>query len=231
MYAQEVNRMSVQAQTAMSAVTVTTLGASNLIAWASSFDAAAVAGTITILGLAGIGIITRAIKEISKSRSEAWADRVRLEMQIQADQEKLNAGSLTGQIKDLTKLVTELKDDNARVKADLAESDADRKERDDHHIEREAFLLERVNDANSKAHEIRNKLSTDILARDVKIQELEAARDAKFHEFEEEIKRLRLEIERLSALLAERADSQDKRIDDNAAAIQTLSEQRAGDAA
>lgn len=144
--------------------------------------------------------------------------------------EEYNRGSLTGQIKDLTEMVADLKDDNARVKADLAESDIDRKERDERHIEREKFLLKRVDDANAKAHEIRNQLNADILSRDARIIEIEASRDAKFNEFEEEIKRLRLEVARLSTLLADRADAQDKRIEDNTAGIKAL-EARTGDAA
>jgi predicted nucleic acid-binding Zn-ribbon protein len=88
------------------------LATSNGMSWLSGPNVGLVATGITVLGLALIGLRVHAIEKISKAEANAWADRVRLEMQIQADREKLEAGSLTGQIKQLQKTVEE---DRART--------------------------------------------------------------------------------------------------------------------
>lgn len=203
-----------------------------------SLSVSTVVGAITVAVLAICGmivaispVIANAIIKFAQTIGPAVAE-------LQKQREEIKKGTYTGQIEELKEMITELKEDYAKAKEDLAQSEAERAERDKRYAEREQASQEReerLEDSLQKArkglHEIRDKLGTDILARDVKIMELEASRDAKFQEFEEEIKRLRSEIERLSALLAAQAASQDKRIEDNAAAIQTLSEQRAGDAA
>ena len=149
---------------------------------------------------------------IAKAIREGFPPIIAALNDLRKQLEETRKSTYTGQIDELKEMISDLKQDLGDAR------------------DREARLDDSLQHARKSLHEIRDSLSTDILARDVKIQELEVARDAKFHEFEEEIKRLRLEIERLSALLAERADAQDKRIDDNTADIKAL-EERAGDAA
>jgi hypothetical protein len=115
--------------------------------------------------------------------------------------EEAKKSTYAGKIDDLTEMVTDLKQDLQDAR------------------DREARLEDSLKKARESLHEIRNKQQDDILARDTKIMELEA-----------EIKLLRAEVNRLTHLLEERADAQDKRIEDNTADIKAL-EQRAGDAA
>ncbi len=202
------------------------VAAAAVSAHANDYGFSAFVGGITLAIGATCTMIVVVSPMMAKAIREGFPPIITALNDLRKQFEEAKKSTYTGQIDELkemtahqNKLLADLKEDNARVKRDLAESDADRKERDERHIEREAFLLKRIDDANAKAHEIRNKLGTDILARDVKIQELE-----------EVINNLRLEIVRLTQIIEDRTDAQDKRIEDNTADIKAL-EQRAGDAA
>lgn len=190
------------------------------------YSASAIVGWVSVAILAICTMVVTVAPLIANAIVKAGESIIPAIGDFKRRLEEVSKSTYTGQIDELkemteqqNKLLADLKEDNARVKRDLAESDADRKERDERHVEREAFLLKRIDDANAKAHEIRNKLGTDILARDVKIQELE-----------EVINNLRLEIARLTKIIEDRTDAQDRKIADNAAGIKAL-EERAGDAA
>lgn len=193
--------MSESAQTAMSAVTVTALSGANLLAWASSFDAAAVAGTITILGLAGIGIVTRAIKEISKARSEAWADRIRLEQQIAADQEKLNENSLGRKIATLQAAI----DEGNRGTEDLKQ---------------------RVEDANKKLHEAANERNVESLRHHEEIERLTKQLQLTTRQLEETNEELHAARAENKALLA-KIELMQRQVTENSQDIKALNEQKA----
>lgn len=187
------------------------IAAAVVSAQSNDYGFSAIVGGITVAITATCTMIVVVAPLIAKSIREGFPPIITALNDLRRQFEEAKKSTYTGQIDELKELLADLKEDNARVKADLAESEIDRKERDERHVEREKFLLERVNDANSKAHEIRNKLNADILTRDAKILELEDV-----------INKLRIEIARLTKLLAERADAQDRKIEDNAVAIDKI---------
>jgi chromosome segregation ATPase len=187
------------------------LAAAAVSAQANDYGFSAIVGGITLAIGATCTMIVVVSPMIAKSIREGFPPIITALNDLRKQFEEAKKSTYTGQIDELKELLADLKEDNARVKADLAESEADRKARDERHIEREAFLLERVNDANSKAHDIRNKLNADILTRDAKILELEGV-----------IESLRVEVARLTKLLEERAVVQDRKIEDNAVAIDKI---------
>lgn len=161
--------MSSQEQTTFGVVSVVSYVGTNILAWASSFDAGTVATSFTLLSLAGIAAYSRLakaqgerkaeenrleaarkaeetrleverIRETEKARAEAWADRVRLETQVRLDQEKLEANSLNGQIKLLTAKV----DEGNR----------------------------RTEDANKKLHDAANERQTEVNRHHIEVQQL-----------------------------------------------------------
>lgn len=202
-------------------------GAAAVSVQTNDYGYSAFVGGITLaIGATCTGIVFVS-PMIAKAIREGFPPIIAALNDLRKQLEETRKSTYTGQIDELkemtehqNKLLADLKEDNARVKRDLAEADADRKERDERRIEREEFLLKRVDDANAKAHEIRNQLNLDISLKNEKIVELEGV-----------INSLRLEVARLTKIIEDRADAQDKRIDDNAAAITALNEQRAGDAA
>lgn len=115
--------------------------------------------------------------------------------EVKKQLEEISKGTYTGQIEELKEMVTDLKGDLGDAR------------------ERESRLEASLDKARRSLHEIRDKQSEDILSRDVKIQELEG-----------EIKSLRLEVLRLTNLLADRSDAQDRKIQDNADSISRILE-------
>lgn len=186
--------MSSTEQTAYAVVSAAGYVGSNILAWASSFDAGAFATGFTLVSLVGIGAYSKLakakaeikaeenrleaarkaeetrleadrIREVEKAKSEAWADRVRLETQVRIDQEKLEANSLNGQIKVLTAKI-----DASNVLA--------------------VELQQRIEDANKKLHEAANERQNEVYRHHAESQTLMA----QVSELREENRRLMAQI-------------------------------------
>lgn len=200
----------------------------------NDYGFSAFVGGITLAIGATCTMIVVVSPMIAKAIREGFPPIIAALNELRKQFEETRKSTYTGQIDELkemtehqNKLLADLKEDNARVKEDLAEANERAAERDKKYAEREQLALEReerlednLEKARQSLHEIRKQQNADILTRDDKIIELEGV-----------IQSLRDEVARLTNLLEERSANQDKRIDDNAAAIQTLNEQRAGDAA
>lgn len=200
------------------------LGANLAAAYASvqsgDFSISALAGGITVAIIAICGTIV-AVSPVIAGAITKFAQTVGPALlELQKQREEIKKGTYTGQIEELKEMLTELKEDYAEAKEELAKSEAERAERDKKYAEwerasqeREERLEESLQKARKGLHEIRDKLGTDILARDVKIMELE-----------EVINNLRLEIVRLTKIIEDRTDAQDRKIADNTADIKSLAE-------
>ena len=138
---------------------------------------------------------------IAKAIREGFPPIIAALNDLRKQLEETRKSTYTGQIDELKEMISDLKQDLTDAR------------------DREARLEDSLKKARLSLHEIRDKQNEDIMNKDVKILELEG-----------EIKRLRDEIARLTTIIEDRADAQDKRIDDNTADIKAL-EQRAGDAA
>lgn len=187
--------MSSQEQTTFGVVSVVSYVGTNVLAWASSFDAGAVATSFTVLSLAGIAAYSNWVKargrqmaeetrleadrirEVERAKAEAWADRVRLETQVRLDQEKLEANSLNGQIKVLTAKI-----DESNVRA--------------------VELQQRIEDANKKLHEAANERQNEVYRHHEESQMLMA-----------QVSDLREENRRLMAQIAARVQANTVAVD------------------
>jgi phage host-nuclease inhibitor protein Gam len=174
--------MSSQEQTAYTVVSAAGYLGTNILAWASSFDAGAIATSFTVLSLAGIAAYSNWVKargrqkaeetrleadhirEVEKAKAEAWAERVRLEMQVQQDRERIEAGSLNGQIKALT---AKIEEGNKRIE------DANRKLHDAaderqtevlQHHEEVQMLMKQVSDLREENRRLMTKLEAKVQA-------------------------------------------------------------------
>jgi chromosome segregation ATPase len=184
------------------------LGTSNAVAWLSDLNVGAIATGATIFGGLVIGLYARAIREraqaradalrlVEQAKADAWAAQQRLEMQVQADRDRLDAGSLTAQLKRLQQTIDETKAraDDANQKLHDMRGEANRDALRHHE---EVDRLMRQNDSLMKQND---ELGA----------ELHAARD--------EIRGLREQVARPLARIAINQEQQDRRIEANARKI------------
>lgn len=169
-------------QTAYSVVSATGYIGTNVIAWASSFDAGAVATGITIVSLAGIAAYSNLakargrrkadetrleaerIRVTEKARADAWADRMRLEMQVRMDQEKLEAGSLNGQIKSLTAKIEEMQQRVEDANKKLHDAAGERQVEVYRHHEEVQMLMKQLEDSRNENRILMTKLEAKVQA-------------------------------------------------------------------
>jgi hypothetical protein len=185
--------MSSQEQTTFGVVSVVSYVGTNILAWASSFDAGTVATSFTVLSLAGIAAYSRLakargermaeenrleaarkaeetrleverIRETEKARAEAWADRVRLETQVRLDQEKLEANSLNGQIKGLRAAVEEGNRRTEDANKKLHDAANERQIEVNQHREEVQMLMKQLGDSREENRRLMVQLAAKVQA-------------------------------------------------------------------
>jgi hypothetical protein len=151
------------------------LAVSQVAGWLSGVTVGSVSTGIAVIGGAIVGLRALAIVSKSKADSEAWATGERIRMQVEAERERLEAGSLTKQVDELRKSLEAnakaLAAANAKAAADLAEANRVSNERLEL-LQRETQA--RVEDANKKLHQIQTDASADIIDREAQIREIKA---------------------------------------------------------
>jgi hypothetical protein len=186
----------------------------------------AIIGGVTVAITSICGMVSFLAPRVAQVIKEAVPPIVEALDTVRKQREELAKGSYAEQIDDLKGLLADLKADNARAKAQLDSLKADNarvKENLDEaeriHAERAALVAEqaaaaaeRVEAANRKLHDIRDKLSADIVHKDARILELE-----------HEIQGLRDEVRRLVQIQGPLAAEQDRKIAANAAEIAQIS--------
>lgn len=177
-------------------IAVVTLAAGNVGAWWQSVNYGAIVTGATVGGVAAIGLVCKAITDISMAKTRARAESERSEMAIRAERERFETVSLQGQITRLHEAMEENKrrteDANAKLHDIRNQANVDSLR----HTEEVDRLTEQLKETN---------------------EELRSSR--------QEIRTLREEERRLLAMVAVRQEKADVLIKENAAAIVSVAEQ------
>jgi hypothetical protein len=103
-------------------VSLALVGVGNAGSWLVNTNYGMAAAGITAVGTAIGGVAIYFRREWVKVGTEGWADKRRLEIQLQAEQDKVDENSLRGQVAKLLQIQEELRDDLRETKDDLKET-------------------------------------------------------------------------------------------------------------
>lgn len=163
-HTQGTRSMSSTEELASNVVTASALAISNGAAWFSSEQVGMIVTAATVLGTLAIGLASKAIKEVSRARGEAWADRMRLEMQVRIDQEKVEANSLNGQIKSLTSKMEEMQKRVEDANKKLHDAANDRQIEVNRHHEEMQSVMKQVGDLREENRRLMVQLTAKVQA-------------------------------------------------------------------